>query len=63
MGLIVEKYDFKKVGLILGVGAYIGGAYNERGLYNMHCNIIMDCINLILYQPKEFPTVFPRIYV
>ena len=32
VGLILEKYDFKKVGLILGVGAYTGGAYNERGL-------------------------------
>ena len=32
VGLILEKYDFKKVGLIPGVGTYTGGAYNERGV-------------------------------
>ena len=38
VGLILEKYDFKKVGLILGVGAYTGGAYNEAGLYTIWPN-------------------------
>jgi hypothetical protein len=42
VGLIVEKYDHKKVGLISVVGSYTGGSYNERGLYIIYADFHLN---------------------
>lgn len=54
VGLIVEKYDHKKVGLISVVGSYTGGSYNERGVYlisfifNSHASMLNLSIAILI---------------
>ena len=45
VGLIVEKYDHKKVGLISVVGSYTGGSYNERGVYTKNFNYNLPIVH------------------